>query len=306
MKNRLANFSLTAALAAALLTPAALAGGAGMPPASTSATAMQDGYAQLNGANIHYTVQGQGQPVLLIHGYPLSGELFSRNRDALSQQYQVITLDLRGFGKSSAPQDDPGSLNSYAADALGLLDKLNIQQAVIGGMSMGGPIVFEMYRTAPERFRGMILIDTIANPASIVEQYLWNGMAQKAVTYGSQSLVGELIKDMLSGQTRATQPDQVAFLSDIVTQASVAGDVAGAKVLAERPDSVPTLGTITVPTLILEGQEDTVYPLPFAKKMQQNITNAKLVIIPGAAHALVYEKAPEVNRAMLDWLSSLP
>ena len=301
MKNLLSKVS-ACALITALLAPFAAAGGAGMP---MSPMPMQDGYAQLNGANIHYTVQGQGQPILLIHGYPLSGELFSRNRDALSQQYQVITLDLRGFGKSSAPQDDPGSLKSYAADALGLLDKLNIQQAVIGGMSMGGPVVFEMYRTAPERFRGMILMDTIANPASIVEQYLWNGMAQKAVTYGSQSLVGELIKDMLSGQTRANQPDQVAFLSDIVRQASVAGDVAGAKVLAERPDSLPTLSTITVPTLILEGQEDTVYPLPFAKKMQQNIANSKLVIIPGAAHALVYEKAPEVNRVMLDWLSGL-
>ncbi|WP_245895936.1 alpha/beta fold hydrolase [Deinococcus irradiatisoli] len=266
---------------------------------------MQDGYAEVNGARIHYVVQGQGPAVLLIHGYPLSGELFSKNRDALSQSHKVITIDLRGFGKSTAPAEDPGSLSTYAKDALGVLDTLNVSKAVIGGMSMGGPIVFEMYRTAPERFSGMILIDTIANPASIVEQNLWKGMAQKAVTYGPQSLVDELLKDMLTGATRKNMPQQAAFLGDIVKQASIAGDVAGAKVLATRPDSVPTLKTITVPTLILEGLEDTVYPPVFSEKMHQNIAGSTLVVIPGAAHALTYEKADQVNQAMLSWLSSI-
>lgn len=281
-----------------ILASLASAGGAGAP-------ATREGFANVNGASIHYTVSGRGQPVLLIHGYPLSGELFSRNRAALSQNYQVITMDLRGFGKSSAPSDNPGSLQSYARDALGVLDTLNIPKAVIGGMSMGGPVVFELYRTAPERFSGMILIDTIANPASIVEQYLWKGMAQKAVTYGPQALVGELLKDMLTGETRQKMPDQALFLGGLVKQASVAGEVAGANVLATRPDSVPTLKTITVPTLILEGREDTVYPPEFSEKMHQNIAGSRLVIIPGAAHALTYEKANEVNAAMLDWLTTV-
>lgn len=150
------------ALFPALLLSLASAGGSGGAPT-------REGSAEINGATIHYTVSGQGSPILLIHGYPLSGELFSRNRVALSGSHQVITMDLRGFGQSSAPVSDPGSLQSYARDALGLLDTLNIQKAVIGGMSMGGPVVFEMYRAAPERFSGMILIDTVANPASLVE-----------------------------------------------------------------------------------------------------------------------------------------
>ncbi|MGI8748215.1 MAG: alpha/beta fold hydrolase [Deinococcus sp.] len=271
----------------------------------TMSGGMMDGYVEVNGARIHVVVQGQGQPVLLVHGYPLSGELFAKNRAALSRHYRVITLDLRGFGKSTAPQGDAGSLQTYAKDALGVLDALKIQKAVIGGMSMGGPVVFEMYREAPERFSGMMLIDTIANPASIVEQHLWKGMAQKAVTFGSQSLVGELLKDMLTGQTRMNMPQQAAFLGGIVKQATVAADVAGAVVLANRPDSVPTLGTITVPTLIIVGLEDTVYPPVFSMKMQQNIKGSKLVIIPGAAHAATYEKANAVNAAMLSFLNGM-
>ncbi len=271
----------------------------------TMSGGMMDGYVEVNGARIHVVLQGQGQPVLLVHGYPLSGELFARNRAALSRNHQVITMDLRGFGKSTAPANDAGSLQTYAKDALGVLDALKVQKAVIGGMSMGGPIVFEMYREAPERFSGMILIDTIANPASIVEQHIWKGMAQKAVTFGPQSLVGELLKDMLTGQTRMNMPQQAAFLGSIVKQATVAADVAGAMVLANRPDSLPTLKTITVPTLIIEGLEDTVYPPEISMKMQQNIAGSRLVIIPGAAHAATYEKAAAVNAAMLSFLNGM-
>lgn len=91
------------------------------------------------------------------------------------------------------------------------------------------------------------------------------------------------------------------MLTGIVQQASVAADVAGANVLATRPDSIPTLKTITVPTLILEGGEDTVYPPEFSVKMQQNIAGSKLVLIPGAAHAAIFEKATAANQAILNW-----
>ena len=279
---------------AGLAAGVAQAGGAGMP--------MQEGMLDVNGAQIHYVSEGTGTPMLLLHGYPLSGELFSRNRDALAAAgYRVITIDHRGYGMSTAPTDAPGDLKTYAMDALTVMDKLNVPKAIIGGMSMGGPIVFEMYREAPQRFMGMILIDTIANPAGIVEQSIWKAMAQKATMYGPQSLAPELLKDMLTGETRLHRMADATYLTNIVKQASVAGDVAGGDVLANRPDSLPTLKTITVPTLILVGVEDTVYPPPFAVKMQQNIAGSSLVLIPGAAHAAIYEKAGAANTAILNW-----
>ncbi|WP_309572221.1 alpha/beta hydrolase, partial [Deinococcus sp.] len=192
---------------------------------------MQQGMLDVNGAQIHYVSEGSGTPMLLLHGYPLSGELFSRNRDALAAAgYRVITIDHRGYGQSVAPAGAPGDLKTYAMDALAVMDQLNVPKAIIGGMSMGGPIVFEMYRTAPERFTGMILIDTIANPAGIVEQNIWKAMGQKASMYGPQSLAGELLKDMLTGDTRLHHPADATFLTTIVNQASVAGDVAGGNV----------------------------------------------------------------------------
>ena len=283
----------TMALLVGLTVGAAQAGGA---------EGRMDGMLSVNGAQIHYVSVGNGTPMLLLHGYPLSGELFARNRDALAAAgYRVITIDHRGYGQSTAPASAPGDLQTYASDALGVMDQLNIPKAIIGGMSMGGPIAFEMWRTAPQRFTGLILIDTLANPAGIVEQNIWKGMAQKATMYGPQSLAPELLKDMITGQTRMSRPGDTKALTQIVSQASVAADVAGAMVLATRPDSVPTLKTITVPTLIIEGVEDTVYPPEFSMKMQQNIAGSKLVLIPGAAHAAIFEKAAAANRAIIDW-----
>lgn len=289
-------FSRSLSLAAlTTLLGSALAGG-------STAPAAQSGFLDVNGARIHYVSQGSGTPMLLLHGYPLSGELFARNRDALAAAgYRVITIDHRGYGRSTAPAGDPGSLTTYAQDALAVMDRLNVPRAIIGGMSMGGPIAFEMYKAAPQRFLGLVLINTIANPASIVEQNLWKGMAQKASTFGPQSLVGELLKDMLTGQTRLNRPADAAFLGGIVRQASVAADVAGAAALATRPDYVPFLKTIRVPTLVLGSVEDTVYPPEFSRKMQQNIAGSRLVLIPGAAHAAIFEKADAANRAILDW-----
>ncbi|MGH9944455.1 MAG: alpha/beta fold hydrolase [Pyrinomonadaceae bacterium] len=122
-----------------------------------------EGFADINGARIFYTITGRGEPLVLIHGYPLSGDLFDRQREALSGFYQVVTLDLRGFGRSVAPNEQ-ASIELYASDVLGLMDFLGIQRAVIGGHSMGGITKLEMYRRAPERFIGMILNDTTAAP----------------------------------------------------------------------------------------------------------------------------------------------
>ncbi len=199
-----------------------------------------DGFVEVNGASIYYERTGEGAPIVLIHGYPLSGGLFRDNRDALDDNYTVITLDLRGYGQSTAP-DSNATIETYAQDVLDVMTELDVDDAIIGGMSMGGPIVFEMYRRAPERFRGMILIDTTPAPAAPSEAGLWRGVAAQAQQMGVPSLVPVLIKDMLTGATRMDRPALATYLSDIIEQASLNAAVAGANALATRPDSRPTL-----------------------------------------------------------------
>ncbi len=177
-------------------------------------------------------------------------------RAALSRRYTVVTPDLRGFGSSTTP-DTKGGVELYAKDMFAVMDHLKVRKAIIGGMSMGGPVVLEMYREAPQRFRGMILIDSTSFPATIAEQGLWSGFGKQAREKGIASQIPILMPDMLTTRTRITNPALVGFVSGTIKRASVNDAVAGAQTLIERPDSRQTLAHVTVPILIVEGLETT-------------------------------------------------
>lgn len=272
---------------------------------SGGAMGTEGSFAEIDdGARIYYEVHGEGEPMVLVHGYPLNSGLFRDNVGPLSEQYQVITVDLRGYGQSETP-DSEGSVVTYASDVLAVMDAAGVEQAIIGGMSMGGPIVFEMYRQAPERFRGMILNDTIAAGASPAEAGLWQGVAGQVQELGVPSLVDFLMPDMLTAETRMDNPELADYLGGLMEEASEDAALAGASALETRPDSAATLSEITVPTLILTGEEDSLYPYEIAQSLNEGILNSELVLLPGAAHAAIIEAADEANAAILDWAGGL-
>ena len=265
----------------------------------------ESGTINVNGAQVFFKSVGSGKPMLLIHGYPLSGELFKDNRTALAAAgFQVITVDLPGFGKSVTPSKE-ASIENYARTVLGAMDALGLKTATAGGMSMGGMTLLQMYKMAPGRFNALVFIDTTADPAGIAEAAEWRGTAQQAQAKGVASLVPGLLPRMLTGADRMKMPDQVAFLSTLVKQASLNGAVSGANALAARPDANPILPTIKVPTLLVFGVEDNLTPTELAMKMQKGIVGSQLILIPGAGHAATYEKATATNVAILNWAKTL-
>ena len=271
-------------------------------PAGRVQAQAQSGSVQSGGATIAYRVQGHGPAMMLIHGYPLSGELFARNRAQLARRYTVVTPDLRGFGSSTTP-DTKGGVELYAKDMLAVMDHLNIKKAIIGGMSMGGPVVLEMYREAPTRFRGLMLIDSTTSPANDVEKAQWPGFGKQAQDKGVASMIPVLMPQMLTTPSRMAQPNVVAFVGSIVKRGSVKAAVAGGSTLANRPDSRNT--KIGVPVLFLVGQDDPIYPLEMDQKMHQDTPGSRLAVIPGAAHAAVIEKPEAASRAILAWASTV-
>ena len=257
-----------------------------------------------DGARIYYQVQGEGEPMMLIHGYPLNSGLFRDNVGALAEAgYQVVTPDLRGFGQSEAPSGK-ATIEMYAEDMLAVMDELGIDQTIALGMSMGGWTLFEMYAQAPERFTGLVFNDTAAVPASIAGAALWRGIGQQAAESGVESVVPFLIKDMFTGETRANNPDLVSYVSGLMEEASVNGFQGGGEALAVREDNTDVYGQITVPTLILFGIEDTLTPVALANAMADGIANSTLTIIDGASHASIIEASDEANQAILDWAQS--
>ena len=259
-------------------------------------------YADVDGARIFYEARGEGPTLMLLHGYPLSGALFARMRDELQQNFTVVTVDHRGYGKSEA-SENPGTVEQYAKDAIAVMDKLGIEQAAIGGMSMGGPIVFEMFRQAPDRFSSMILIDTIAAPASPMEAGIWQGSQKRIEEKGVEGIIPFLMPQMLTGETRQSMPEVGAYLEGVMKNASKEAALGGAKALANRPDSEPTLEEIEVPVLVLVGLADPVYAFEISKGMADKIgDNAELAIIDGASHAAVFEKPVESAQAISNFL----
>ena len=291
------NLFLSIAPGAALLAAMSATAGAASAQAHS-------GSVQVGSATIAYRVQGHGPAMMLVHGYPLSGELFSKNRAALARRYTVVTPDLRGFGSSTTP-DSKGGVDLYAKDMLAVMDHLHVKRAIIGGMSMGGPVVLEMYREAPERFKGMILIDSTSFPANDIEKAQWPGFGTQARDKGVASMIPALMPQMLTTATRTGDPALVKYIGGIVKKGSVNAAVGGGSTLANRPDSRPTLAHIKVPVLFVVGADDPIYPVEMNQKMHQDTPGSRLVVVPGAAHAAIIEKPEACNRAIAAFASTI-
>ena len=256
----------------------------------------------VNGAEIFVEESGSGPDLVLLHGYPLSGALFARVRPALEEHFTVVTLDHRGYGSSSAPGVVDG-VETYAEDALTVLDEMGVSNAIIGGMSMGGPIVFSMYEQDPERFGGMVLIDTTPAAANPAEAGLWRGVEGIIAENGMAPIYPALLPDMLSGQTRLNEPAVGAYLTEIMKPASAEAGRGGAIALAERPDRTDMLPQIEVPALVIVGVEDALYSMTVSADMADALPMGELAIIPGASHAAVFEAPGASAAAILDWAS---
>lgn len=254
-----------------------------------------------DGLALFYHDEGAGEPLVLIHGFPLSSEMYQPQRAALSSNFRVITPDLRGMGRS----DTSGgalSMATYADDIIALLDQLGIGQAVVGGMSMGGYVVFELLRRHPERVKGVILIDTRAEADSEEARANRLRMIEQARSQGAAAIAEAMLPRLLSERTRQEQPALARFVYEIMAATPVEGIIAALQAMAARRDATDLLPRITVPTLIIVGSEDQVTPPSVAQAMQQAIPDAELVIVEGAAHAANLERPDEVNQVLRRWL----
>lgn len=259
--------------------------------------------ADLDGVSIFYHDEGQGEPLLLVHGFPLSSDLYQPQRAALSRRFRVITPDLRGMGRSD-PQ--PGySMDTYADDLVALLDHLGVGQAIMGGMSMGGYVVFALLRRHPDRVKGLILIDTKAAADTEEGRQGRYKMIEQACDKGATAIAEVMLPKMLTEQTREQQPELAEFVRGMMAATPVDGITGALEAMAARPDSTPLLPSIQVPTLIVVGNEDQVTPTSVAQEMHKAIPSAELVIIDGAAHATTLERPAAVNQAIEEWAGQL-
>ena len=155
--------------------------------------------ATINGITLAFNDQGTGLPLVFLHAFPLNRTMWAKQEEALSSQFRVITIDLRGHGESNAPLlDHP---HQAADDVHGLLDHLSIRQAVFIGLSMGGYILFAFYRKYAERVTGLVLADTRAQADTDEGKQARFEMAQIAYTQGARAIADIMIPKLLGPPT---------------------------------------------------------------------------------------------------------
>src|SRR5215203_2309200 len=257
---------------------------------------------RINDIQMAYTDAGAGDPVVLIHGYPFNRSLWNEQVAALSSTYRVITPDLRGFGETD-PSEGPATMNLMAQDIALLLDHLEIPQAVIGGLSMGGYVALAFYKQFRSRVRALVLADTRAQADTEEAKQTRAQQAEKALSEGMAGLVDAMLPKLLAPETVSKRPEIVKFVRDMMLQTKPEGAAAALRGMAEREDQTELLPKISVPTLILVGAEDALTPVADSEKMQHAIDNSRLVVLDHAGHVSNLERTQQFNDELLHFLS---
>jgi 3-oxoadipate enol-lactonase len=260
----------------------------------------------VNGNELHYIDVGpkDGLPVVLIHGFPFSHEMWEPQLRVLQKQFRVIAYDLRGHGKSGVG-DGQYMLEFFVDDLLGLLDYLKVAKAVVCGLSMGGYIALRAEERNPDRVLALVLADTQAK-ADSNEAKLKRAASIKSVkTAGVDAYAESFVKALFTTESLAKHAEAVENIKRIIRSNSSIGICGALLALVSRTDTTEALARIKVPTLILVGEQDTLTPPSASIEMHDRIPNSEIHIVQNAAHMSNLEQSDEFNKHLITFLSKL-
>ena len=263
-----------------------------------------------DGATLAFRDSGAGLPVVFLHPTPLDGDYWRPLINELAG-VRALVPDLRGHGGSelgvlpvggfALVSDAPVlSMARLAADVLALLDHLEVPAALFAGCSIGGYVLLELWRQAPERVRGLAFVCSKPQPDAAAN------LSRRAATIaqaraGNSALLDGMAQNLIGATARARHPEIVAELRARMTLTPEAF-VAVQAGLATRPDSVPTVATITAPILAITGGEDTAIAPAEMEAFYSAPGGCEFHLLPDAGHFAAYEQPQEVAVLLSAWL----
>lgn len=263
------------------------------------------GFAEVNGAKIHYDVSGEGQPLLLVHAGIGDSRMWDDQVPVFAEQYRVVRFDARGYGQTELV---PGKY-SYHDDIYGMMRFLAIERAFVLGCSMGGAAAVDFTLAHPEMVAA--LIPVCSGVSGLKRRGMSDAQAEKmeeAYLRGDFETCGEIMCQVwVDGPSRTPEQANPAVRRKVYEMVQIvlrAPDEVGEEVEAEPP-ALDRLGSIHAPTLVIYGDLDQPSILEASEVLATGIPGARKVLIPGTAHAPNMEKPAEFNRAVLEFLSGL-
>jgi pimeloyl-ACP methyl ester carboxylesterase len=254
-------------------------------------------------AEIVYEIVGSGPPVVLLHPFPVHHEFWDAIVPVLSSRYRLILPDLRGHGDSEIGQGS-AAMEKHARDLARLLDGASVVKAAFVGVSIGGYILFEFWRQFRGRVNALVLCDTRPQADGAEARANRLKVAADALEQGTDPFIESVIPKVLGRTTLSTRPDLVDGARRMMRKMSPEDVSLVQRGMAERPDSVADLKTISVPTLIVIGDEDILATPADGELMRQHIAGSQLKIIPKAGHFAPWEQPDAVGPLLRQFLDA--
>jgi len=245
---------------------------------------------------------GSGKPIVLVHGYPLDGAMWSGVARALSTRFRVLKPDLPGRGNTEA--EAPGSIEGYADFVEAIVDQL---EAPVGlaGFSFGGYICLAFLKRRPEKIRALALVDTRATADDEAGRRKRDETIAAVRSNGLAPILESMPGKLLSPESLARQ-DLLERVQRIISRQKPETVEADLAAMRDRPDSSDFLREISIPTIVLVGERDVLTPPADSEAMAAAIPGARLVTIAGAGHLAPMERPKAVSQALEEFFVAAP
>jgi 3-oxoadipate enol-lactonase len=261
-----------------------------------------------DGSKLFYTAVGGGPAVVLLHPTPVDHRFWMPVAEILQEKYRVIVPDLRGHGQSELGEG-PITVEKLAADAGRLLDHLGIGKALLGGCSIGGYTLFEIWRTMPSRVEGFAFCCSKAQADTEAGRAKREETIAKVRERGTAEFIESNLETVMGSTARRRWPEKVAEAREMMQAVPVESIVAVQQGLAARPDSVVTARTMRVPCCVLAGGEDPNSTPADMKLLAEQIRNggygAEYNETPDAGHFAPFEQPELVGRILRRFFDSV-
>lgn len=252
---------------------------------------------------IKKAIEKEEKVIIFIHGFPFNKNTWRTQLDAVEDNITAIAIDVRGHGLSTAGHGF-FSIDLFAKDLHDFIQKLALNNVVLCGVSMGGYIALRYYELFPDKIIGLILSDThhLADDNKAKEKRF--NSINAILTLGKRAFAFGFIENVLTNKTIAKNTKAVNLVKSSIRRNSISGICATQLALASRTDSSSVLAKITVPTLLIRGEDDKITPKEVMLKLQEGIKDARFIEIPAAGHLPNLENVLAFNKEMNAFLET--
>ncbi len=244
--------------------------------------------------------------VIFLHAFPLNSKMWEPQFQKLREEnIPFLALDYPGFGMSDGWSKSP-SMDDFAKRAYSVINRLNLQKAVVVGLSMGGYVALSLYRDHPEIFSGLVLANTKAT-ADIEEakRRRFKLIEEIREDPSMSGLIEFHLQKFYTGETRETRFDLLNFAEVLMRDANPEGVIHALQAMANRKDSTDLLQRIPFRVLVITGENDSLIPVSDSQQMVDNLQNGELVVIPNAAHLSNVENPEAFNKSLVQYVSDI-